>query len=131
MNEALLTTTCASLNVYTPKDVTPTSNLSVAVWQFGGGLSTGNAANFDPSGIVSDHGLVYVTINQRLGPFGFFTLPGLSMIDGQPVSNFGFMDQNMALRWVQQNIASFGGNPARVTFQGQVRGSCKQERTSF
>lgn len=87
-------------------------------WYVNGGSSE---ALSDGSGLARE-GVVVVTINYRLGRFGFFAHPALLAADEGPVGNFGYMDQIAALEWVRGNIAAFGGDPGRVTIVGESAG---------
>jgi carboxylesterase type B len=116
---------CLYLNVYTP----PGGNgqdrgggLPVLVMIHGGGLTTGAGDQHDGSLIVTTDNIIVVSINYRLGPFGFLDLPGLGTTTSTANGNFGLLDQEAALRWVQRNIAAFGGNPAKVTIAGESAG---------
>lgn len=115
---------CLYLNVWTgAKD--PTDKLPVFVYFHGGGLFAGDGSEprYDGTSLASK-GLVVVTINYRLGIFGFFAHPGLTRESPHHASgNYGFLDQVAALKWVRDNIAAFGGDPARVTIGGQSAGS--------
>ena len=93
----------------------------VMVWIHGGGLTTGESDDYDPSPLVRD-GVVVVTINYRLGLFGFLAHPALVSRPGGPSGDYGLMDQQAALRWVQHNIAGFGGDPRNVTIFGESAG---------
>jgi para-nitrobenzyl esterase len=113
---------CLYLNVYTPTvrdrggDGRP-----VLVWIHGGGLTVDGARNYDGSKLAAD-GTVVVTINYRLGALGFLAHPALASRPGGAAGNYGLMDQQAALRWVQRNIARFGGDPRNVTIAGQSAG---------
>lgn len=115
---------CLYLNVWTPA-VTGDEKLPVLVYFYGGGLYAGDASEVRYDGAsMARKGIVTVTCNYRLGIFGFFTHPSLT--DESPhhsCGNYGYLDQQAALRWVQQNIAAFGGDPAKVTIAGQSAGS--------
>jgi para-nitrobenzyl esterase len=115
---------CLYLNVWTPKWPMK-SPAAVMVWIHGGG-------NFAGSGVepifngesLARHGVVLVTVNYRLGVFGFFAHPELSRESPHHVSgNYGLLDQILALRWVHDNIASFGGDPGNVTIFGESAGA--------
>ena len=95
------------------------------VWIHGGAFNFGSASQPEYNGSnLAKKGVVVVTINYRLGPLGFFVHPLLSQESAQGTSgNYGLLDQIAALKWVQKNIASFGGNPERVTIFGQSAGS--------
>ena len=90
------------------------------VWIHGGALVTGESNDYDPTQLVAD-GVTVVTINYRLGALGFLAHPALADANGQS-GDYGLMDQQAALRWVQRNIASFGGNPHNVTIFGESAG---------
>jgi para-nitrobenzyl esterase len=115
---------CLFLNVWTPAWPANSAKLPVMVWIHGGGNYAG-AAGEDTSGDkLIHHGVIVVTFNYRLGLFGFFSHPELSRKSPHHVSgNQGFLDQIAALRWVQENIANFGGDPANVTIFGESAGS--------
>jgi para-nitrobenzyl esterase len=108
---------CLFLNVFTPAGG---GNHPVMVWIHGGALVTGESDDYSPAGLVAD-GVTVVTINYRLGALGFLAHPALADASGQS-GDYGLMDQQAALRWVQRNIASFGGNPRDVTVFGESAG---------
>jgi len=120
---------CLYLNVWTPARK-PDEKLPVMVWIHGGGCTTGSGASqFYDGEALARQGVVLVTINYRLGPFGFFAHPALSKESPRGVSgNYGMLDQIEALRWVQRNIAAFGGNPGCVTIFGESAGSASVSR---
>jgi para-nitrobenzyl esterase len=93
----------------------------VLVWIHGGGLTTDAGRDYDPAKLAAD-GVVAVTINYRLGALGFLAHPALASRPGGPAGNYGLMDQQAALRWVQDNIARFGGDPRNVTIAGESAG---------
>ncbi len=109
---------CLYLNVYTTASH-PSGHRPVLVWIHGGGLVQDGARNYDGSKLAAD-GAVVVTINYRLGALGFLAHPALASRGS--AGNYGLMDQQAALRWVQRNIAQFGGNPRNVTIAGQSAG---------
>ncbi|MBC9713216.1 carboxylesterase family protein [Streptomyces sp. TRM66268-LWL] len=109
---------CLYLNVYTPADRT-NRPLPVMFYIHGGGFSFGAGDSEDGSRIAEANDVVVVTINYRLGVFGFLDLPGLS---GRGAGNYGLLDQQAALRWTQRNIGAFGGDPGRVTIAGESAG---------
>src|SRR6516162_3159521 len=90
------------------------------VWIHGGALVTGESNDYDPTALAED-GVTVVTINYRLGALGFLAHPALADANAQS-GDYVFMDQQAALRWVQRNIASFGGNPHDVTVFGESAG---------
>lgn len=114
---------CLNLNIWTPS-ANAKAKLPVMFWIHGGALITGSGspAVYDGAAFAR-RGVVLVTINYRLGRFGFFAHPALTKEnpDG-PLGNYGLMDQIAALKWVQANIASFGGDPANVTIFGESAG---------
>lgn len=92
---------------------------------FGGGYVTGSKYDFDPRGMLNASteeadGLIYVAMNYRIGAFGWLGGPTLEAAGG--TANAGFFDQRLAMEWVQDNIHLFGGDPARVTIQGESAG---------
>ena len=91
------------------------------VWIHGGGLTQDAGRNYDPAKLAAD-GIVAVTINYRLGALGFLAHPALAARPGGPAGNYGLMDQQAALRWVQANIRHFGGDPHNVTIAGESAG---------
>ncbi|XP_021559687.1 cocaine esterase isoform X2 [Neomonachus schauinslandi] len=108
---------CLYLSVYTPAHAREGSSLPVLVWIHGGGLVMGMASMYDGSVLAAFEDVVVVTIQYRLGMLGFF-----STGDKHAPGNWGYLDQVAALRWVQQNIAYFGGDPGLVTIFGQSAG---------
>jgi para-nitrobenzyl esterase len=114
---------CLFLNVYTPLGehrVKPRGR-AVMVWVHGGGLQTGAGSDFDPTPLVTGGDVIVVTINYRLGMLGFFAQTALDS-EGHLAANYGLMDQQFALAWVQRNIENFGGDPDRVTLFGESAG---------
>uniref|UniRef100_A0A671FXH8 Carboxylic ester hydrolase n=1 Tax=Rhinolophus ferrumequinum TaxID=59479 RepID=A0A671FXH8_RHIFE len=108
---------CLYLNIYTPADLTKKSRLPVMVWIHGGGLIVGGASTYDGRALAAHENVVVVTIQYRLGIWGFF-----STGDEHSRGNWGHLDQLAALRWVQDNIANFGGSPDSVTIFGESAG---------
>nr|XP_048293137.1 acylcarnitine hydrolase-like [Myodes glareolus] len=108
---------CLYLNIYAPAHAREGSNLPVMVWIHGGALVIGMASMNDGSTLAAIEDVVVVTIQYRLGVLGFF-----STGDQHARGNWGYLDQVAALRWVQQNIAHFGGNPDLVTIFGVSAG---------
>jgi para-nitrobenzyl esterase len=114
---------CLVLNVWAPAE-RPAGALPVMVWFHGGGFVNGGSspAVYDGSHFAR-RGVVFVSFNHRLGRFGFFAHPALSKeTPAGPLGNYGFLDQIAVLRWVQRNIAAFGGNPGNVTIFGESAG---------
>ena len=114
---------CLSLNIWTP--ARPGDRLPVMVWIHGGGFQAGGGSEPRHDGqAFARKGVVLVTINYRLGVFGFFAHPELTRESGRKASgNYGMLDQVAALRWVQANVAAFGGDPKNVTIFGESAGS--------
>jgi para-nitrobenzyl esterase len=115
---------CLYLNVWTPAQATG-KKLPVLVYFYGGGYMAGDASEprYDGASMAA-RGIVTVTVNYRLGVFGFLALPALAAESAQHAAgNYGLLDQNAALHWVQQNIARFGGDPAKIIIGGESAGS--------
>lgn len=115
---------CLYLNVWTGAK-SENEKLPVMVWIYGGGFNSGGSAVPIYDGeAMAKKGIVFVSINYRVGIFGFFAHPELTEESGRGASgNYGLMDQLAALEWVQKNIAAFGGDPQNVTIAGQSAGS--------
>ncbi len=115
---------CLYLNVWTPAKSNK-EGLPVLVFFYGGGFMAGDGSEGRYDGeSMAQKGIVALTVNYRLGVFGFMAHPELTKESGRNASgNYGLLDQSAALRWVQQNIASFGGNPKKVTIAGESAGS--------
>ncbi|MDO9105379.1 MAG: carboxylesterase family protein [Methylovulum sp.] len=109
---------CLSLNIWVPAGASADAKLPVMVFIYGGGFSSGYSASalYDGSYIAANKPVIVVSLNYRVGVLGFLAADGLT-------GNYGFMDQQLALTWVQQNIQSFGGNPAQVTLFGESAGA--------
>jgi len=109
---------CLYLNVWAP--VGTKNKAPVMVWIHGGGFVGGSGSSPETLGDeFAKKGVVLVTINYRLGRLGFFAHPALNQVyPEEPKGNYGYMDQIAALKWVQHNIASFGGDPKNVTIFG-------------
>ena len=119
---------CLFLNVYVPAGGSAGSKLPVFVWIHGGALIFGTGAIYDPSAMVAENNIIVVTINYRLGALGWLVEPGLAAAasnffqNAGDAGNYGLMDQQFALQWVQRNIARFGGDPRKVTLGGESAG---------
>jgi para-nitrobenzyl esterase len=109
---------CLYLNVTAPRDATPGRPKPVLVWLHGGSLTRGAGSDYDPTRLATRGDLVVVTVNYRLGIFGFFGHPELP-----GGGAYGLEDQQAALRWVRRNVAAFGGDPGNVTLAGESAGS--------
>ncbi|MEA3419471.1 MAG: carboxylesterase family protein [Campylobacterota bacterium] len=115
---------CLFLNVYAPKEV-QNEKKPVMVWIPGGAflLGTGSDVTFDPKHIVELEDVVVVTLNYRLGIFGFLNLPEAYKKEGVSSANFGLQDQAMVIKWVYDNIEHFGGDKEKITIMGESAGS--------
>ncbi len=107
-----------------PQTGRPGAPLPVMVWIHGGALVGGSSSETMYDGVrIAQHGVVFVSINYRLGLLGFLAHPALSAESPQHLSgNYGLLDQIEALRWVRDNIAAFGGDPRQVTIAGESAG---------
>jgi para-nitrobenzyl esterase len=130
---ASTTEDCLYLNVYAPADAGPGNRhsfsssregakLPVMIWFHGGSNKVGLSTDYHPAGLVSES-VVVVTVNYRLGVLGFLSHPALTAESPDHVSgNYGILDQQAAMRWVQRNIDRFGGDPGNVTIFGESAG---------
>jgi len=128
---ASVTEDCLFLNVFTPDSDELFRLRPVMVWIHGGALVTGESDDYDPTALVQD-GVIVVTINYRLGALGFLAHPAFAAektdpdhdgeADANSAGNYGLMDQQLALRWVRDNIVFFGGDPLNVTIFGESAG---------
>ncbi|MBZ5562254.1 MAG: carboxylesterase family protein [Acidobacteriia bacterium] len=111
---------CLFLNVWRPASAAQNAKLPVMVWIYGGGFTGGSSAMPFTSGTqFAKQGVVLVAANYRVGRFGFFAFPALSKEHPEDLKgNYAYMDQIAALKWVQKNIAAFGGDPNNVTIFG-------------
>ena len=115
---------CLYLNIWTPA-ISENDRLPVMVWIHGGAFMTGYGHEMEFTGTaLPQKGVVLVTLNYRLGAFGFLTHPWLDAENPSSISgNYGLFDQLAALQWVRENIAAFGGDPQRITIFGQSAGA--------
>jgi para-nitrobenzyl esterase len=128
---ASTTEDCLFLNVFTSDNGDVRQLRPVMVWIHGGALVTGESNDYDPTAMVQD-GVIVVTINYRLGALGFLAHPAFAAEKTDPdhdrdaatnfAGNYGLMDQQLALRWVRDNIIFFGGDPFNVTIFGESAG---------
>ncbi|KAJ5488048.1 carboxylesterase [Penicillium desertorum] len=111
---------CLYLNVYAPEDASPSNKKAVLFWIHGGNLQIGSASFpfYNGTSLAVNEDVVVVTINYRLGVFGFSNCPEICKKE----RNVGFLDQRLALDWVSRNIEQFGGDATRVTIFGQSAG---------
>lgn len=115
---------CLTLNVYVPKAVPADktgSRRAVMVWIHGGANAVGASSFQDPAPLVAQEDVVVVSVNYRLGALGFLAHPAIDG-EGHAFGNYGVMDQQLALKWVKDNVAAFGGDPANVTLFGVSAG---------
>jgi para-nitrobenzyl esterase len=116
---------CLTLNVWRPAGAKPKGKLPVMVWIYGGAFAMGSASwpVYEGANLARE-GVIVVGVNYRLARFGWFAHPALSAKDDDGMlANYGLMDQMAGLRWVQDNIAAFGGDPANVTVFGESAGA--------
>jgi para-nitrobenzyl esterase len=118
---------CLFLNIFAPydeaKEADYSSNYPVMVWIHGGALTVGESDDYIPTKLVRQGKVIVVTINYRLGALGFLAHPALTAESQDHISgNYGIMDQQFALKWLQRNIAAFGGDPQNVTIFGESAG---------
>ena len=115
---------CLTLNVWTPAK-NDHAKLPVMVWIYGGGYTAGSTSERRQDGAaLTKNGVIVVTMNYRLGIFGFFANDDLAKESGRNAAgNYGLLDQTAALEWVKDNIAAFGGDPENVTLFGESAGS--------
>jgi para-nitrobenzyl esterase len=113
--------TCLTLNVLRP--ATSAGQLPVMVWIYGGANVRGQTSLYPRGDALAKLGVVFVSMNYRMGRLGFFAHPALlAETPDELHGNYGYMDQRSALQWVQRNISAFGGNPKAVTIFGQSSG---------
>ena len=113
---------CLYLNIWTSAKYTE-EKLPVLLWYFGGGFQWGYTAEMEFDGErLARRGVVVVTAGYRLGAFGFLSHPEITKENPMAPGNFGFLDQQAALRWVKRNIRAFGGDPEHITIAGQSAG---------
>ena len=122
---------CLFLNIWKPENAKEGDNLPVLIYIHGGGFTGGCAheKHFDDP-IWAQKGIIAVTINYRLGPMGFITLPELKEEAGK-TGNYGLYDQLCALHWVRDNISAFGGDPDAITIMGQSAGAMSVQQHCF
>ena len=114
---------CLFLNIYAPnfKKNGNKHGMPVMFWIHGGALTGGAGSDFDPTPLLAPQNVIVVTINYRLGYLGFLAQTALDS-EGHDAGNYGLMDQQFAMQWVQNNIAAFGGDPSNVTIFGESAG---------
>lgn len=115
---------CLYMNIWAPPDSHAGSNLPVIVFIYGGGFTIGSSGMALYAGEqVAERGAIFVNFNYRLGILGFMAHPQLTKEQGGHSGDYGFLDQNAALRWIHENIGKFGGDPSRVLLMGQSAGA--------
>lgn len=115
---------CLYMNIWAPPDSHAGSDLPVIVFIYGGGMTIGSSGMALYGGEqVAKRGAVFVNFNYRLGILGFMAHPELTQEQGGHSGNYGFLDQNAALKWIHENIAKFGGDPSKVLLMGQSAGA--------
>jgi len=113
---------CLFLNIWKPAGAKPGANLPVMVWIHGGAFVFGSGSGLSGAQFTKQ-GVILISFNYRLGRLGFFAFPALSKEHPEePKGNYAYMDQIAALKWVQQNIVAFGGDPKNVTIFGESAG---------
>ncbi|SOE99623.1 para-nitrobenzyl esterase [Burkholderia sp. OK233] len=124
MAESDMSEDCLFINVQRPLHALPASKLPVLVYIHGGAFTVGSGAQIDGSTLVDSGNMIVVTFNYRLGALGYLANQSLKAANNDgTLGNFAVMDQQAALRWVQQNIGSFGGDPGNVTVWGLSAGA--------
>lgn len=118
---AAMSEDCLFLNIWAPANA---RNAPVVVWIHGGSLTTGAGSEEMYDGArMAQQGIIVVTINYRLGVLGYLAHPELSFENGGVSGNYGLLDQIAALRWINRNIAAFGGDASNVTIAGESAGA--------
>jgi para-nitrobenzyl esterase len=110
---------CLYLDIYTPAGARPGGNLPVVFWMHGGAHTQGTGVIYGGQRFATLTNSIFVSINYRLGAYGFLALPQF----GQGSGNYGLLDEIAALKWVNDNIAAFGGDTHNITIDGQSAGS--------
>lgn len=110
---------CLFVNIYVPGTIRKDSGKAVMVWLFGGAYIYGEGDLYDGTALAAKGDVIFISLNHRLGPLGF-----LSTANNSSRGNYGLWDVRLALIWVQENIAAFGGDPKRVTLFGESSGGC-------
>ena len=112
---------CLFLNVWRPRSADRDEKLPVMIWIHGGALIFGEGAGYNPEVMIETGRIVVVTINYRLGALGWLADAPLADVHGDS-GNYGLMDQQLAMKWVRDNIRGFGGDPDKVTIAGESAG---------
>lgn len=114
---------CLSLNVFTPALDDGEKDIPVMVWIHGGAFIAGGSNQYDAINLAKDKNVIVVTMNYRLGALGFFSHPDIDTELGEEQGNLGLQDQQLALKWVNENIEAFGGDINNVTLFGESAGA--------
>ena len=114
---------CLYLDIYTPPGARPGDKLPVLFWIHGGNFTEGTGVIYGGQRFASLTNSIFVSINYRLGAYGYLALPQLQAASSQDTGDYGLLDQIAALRWVSSNIAAFGGDARDITIDGQSAGS--------
>ena len=123
---------CLYMNIWAPPNSRATSKLPVIIFIYGGGGTIGSSGMANSDGeVVAKRGAIFVNFNYRLGILGYMAHPELSKEQGGHSGNYGYLDQNAALKWVNRNIAKFGGDPAKVIISGQSAGAGSVVQQTF
>ncbi|MFM1887347.1 MAG: hypothetical protein RL026_2504 [Pseudomonadota bacterium] len=124
---------CLYMNIWAPAKATAKSKLPVIVFIYGGGGTIGSSGipTYGGESMARRGDVVFVNFNYRVGVLGFLSHPELSKEQGGSSGNYAYLDQNAALRWVQDNIAKFGGDPSRVVIMGQSAGASSVTQQVF
>ena len=109
---------CLQLNIFVPRNLSKGNRLATMIWVHGGAYAVGQATTYDGSMLALRGNVIVVTINYRLNVFGFF-----SSDDPWVRGNFGIWDQQLAFKWVKENIVDYGGDNSRITIFGESAGS--------
>nr|XP_058954999.1 uncharacterized protein LOC131782294 [Pocillopora verrucosa] len=108
---------CLFLNVFVPSTIKPDEKMVVMVFIYGGGYTEGSSSSYPGAVLAAFNDVIFLSFNYRIGILGFFNVPGTDI-----TGNYGMLDQVLALKWVQNNIASLGGDPNKVTIFGESVG---------
>eukprot|EP00756_Hemistasia_phaeocysticola_P019273 Hpha_TRINITY_DN15648_c1_g8::TRINITY_DN15648_c1_g8_i1::g.99715::m.99715 len=117
---------CLHLNVFRPRDIKKGEKIPVMVWIYGGAFVIGDSVElgwYNGKHLATSQKVIVVSLQYRLGSLGFLALDALKQ-EQNTAGNWGLLDQQKAMQWVQKNIASFGGDPGRVTIFGESAGGC-------
>lgn len=114
---------CLYLDIYTPADARPADKLPVLFWMHGGGHTQGTGVIYGGQRFANLTHSIFVSVNYRLGAYGFLALPQLASASRYGTGNYGLLDEIAALKWVKHNIAQFGGNRNNITIDGQSAGA--------